>query len=92
MVRDDTEALDCGITVNPDLVCAQIEGGLTWALGAAARGEVVLGDGGQIITQNFDRYPVTRMQSVPRIDVLLIEWGEPPTGVGESACPPPHPP
>jgi hypothetical protein len=43
----------------------------------------VLGDGGQIITQNFDRYRVMRMQSVPRIDVPLIEWGEPPTGVGE---------
>jgi hypothetical protein len=25
----------------------------------------VLGDGGTIITQDFDRYPVVRMQSVP---------------------------
>jgi isoquinoline 1-oxidoreductase beta subunit len=82
-----TFALDCGITVNPDLVRAQVEGGLIWALGAAAWGEVVLGDGGQIITQNFDRYPVMRMQSVPRIDVLLIESGEPPTGVGEVSVP-----
>jgi isoquinoline 1-oxidoreductase beta subunit len=82
-----TFALDCGITVNPDLVRAQVEGGLIWALGAAAWGEVVLGDGGEIITQNFDRYPVMRMQSVPRIDVLLIESGEPPTGVGEVSVP-----
>jgi isoquinoline 1-oxidoreductase subunit beta len=80
-------ALDCGITINPDLVRAQVEGGLIWALGAAAWGEVVLGDGGQIITQNFDRYPVMRMQSVPQIDVLLIESGEPPTGVGEVSVP-----
>jgi hypothetical protein len=28
-------------------------------------GEAVLGDGGTIITQGFDRYPVVRMQSVP---------------------------
>jgi isoquinoline 1-oxidoreductase beta subunit len=35
----------------------------------------VLGGGGQIIIQNFDRYPVMRMQSAPRIDVLLIEVG-----------------
>jgi len=82
-----TFALDCGITVNPDLVRAQVEGGLIWALGAAAWGEAVLGDGGQIITQNFDRYPVMRMQSVPRIDVHLIESGEPPTGVGEVSVP-----
>jgi isoquinoline 1-oxidoreductase beta subunit len=64
-----------------------VEGGLIWALGAAAWGEVVLGDGGQIVTQNFDRFPVMRMQSVPRIDVLLIESGEPPTGVGEVSVP-----
>jgi isoquinoline 1-oxidoreductase subunit beta len=82
-----TFALDCGIIVNPDLVRAQVEGGLIWALGAAAWGEVVLGDGGQIITQNFDTYPVMRMKSVPQIDVLLIESGEPPTGVGEVSVP-----
>ena len=82
-----TFALDCGIIVNPDLVRAQVEGGLIWALGAAAWGEVVLGEGGQIITQNFDRYPVMRMQSVPRIEVLLIESAEPPTGVGEVSVP-----
>ncbi len=36
-----------------------------YALGVAAWGEAVLGDGGTIITQDFDRYPVVRMQSVP---------------------------
>ena len=86
-VEKITFALDCGITVNPDLVRAQVEGGLIYALGAAAWGEVVLGDGGQIITQNFDTYPVMRMQSTPQIDVLLIESGEPPTGVGEVSVP-----
>ena len=65
-VEKITFALDCGITVNPDLARAQVEGGLSYALGAAAWGEVVLGDGGQIITQNFDTYPVMRMQSMPR--------------------------
>ena len=50
-------ALDCGITINPDLIRAQVEGGLLFGLSAAAWGEVVLGDGGEIVTQNFDRYP-----------------------------------
>ena len=36
-----------------------------YALGAAASGKAVLGDGGTIITQDFDRYPIVRMQSVP---------------------------
>jgi hypothetical protein len=82
-----TFALDGGITVNPDLVRAQVEGGLIYALGAAARGEIVLGNDGQIITQNFDSYPVMRMESAPQIEVLLIESGEPPTGVGEVSVP-----
>jgi isoquinoline 1-oxidoreductase subunit beta len=82
-----TFALDCGIVVNPDLVRAQVEGGLLYALGAAAWGEIVLGDGGQIITQSFDTYLVMRMRSVPQIEVLLIDSGEPPTGVGEVSVP-----
>jgi isoquinoline 1-oxidoreductase beta subunit len=80
-------ALDCGITINPDLVRAQVESGLIFGLSAAAWGEVVLGDGGEILTQNFDRYPVMRMHSVPAIEVHLIESTEPPTGVGEVSVP-----
>jgi isoquinoline 1-oxidoreductase subunit beta len=80
-------ALDCGMTINPDLVRAQVEGGLLFGLSAAAWGEVVLGDGGEIVTQNFDRYPIARMRSVPHIEVHLIESTEKPTGVGEVAVP-----
>src|SRR5437764_729806 len=36
-------ALDCGRHVNPDLIRAQVEGGLLWGLRAAAWGEVVFG-------------------------------------------------
>jgi len=70
-----------------NLVRAQVEGGLIYALGAALWGEIVLGDGGQIITQNFATYPVMEMQSVPQIEVTLIESAEPPTGVGEVSVP-----
>jgi isoquinoline 1-oxidoreductase subunit beta len=80
-------ALDCGRNVNPDLIRAQIEGGLLWGLSAASWGEVVLGDGGDIVTQNFDTYPVMRMRSVPQIEIHLIESTEPPTGVGEVSVP-----
>jgi isoquinoline 1-oxidoreductase beta subunit len=80
-------ALDCGIEVNPDLIRAQVEGGLLFGLSAAAWGEVILGEGGEILTQNFDRYPVMRMRSVPAIEVHLIDSTEPPTGVGEVSIP-----
>jgi isoquinoline 1-oxidoreductase subunit beta len=79
--------LDCGMAINPDLVRAQVEGGVLFGLSAAAWGEVVLGEGGDILTQNFDRYPVARMQSVPTIEVHIIESGERPSGVGEISVP-----
>jgi isoquinoline 1-oxidoreductase beta subunit len=79
--------LDCGIAINPDLVRAQVEGGLLFGLSAAAWGEVVLGDGGEIVSQNFDRYPIVRMRSVPQMEVHLMESTESPTGVGEVAVP-----
>ena len=80
-------ALDCGRIVNPDLIRAQVEGGLLWGLGAAAWGEIRLGEGGDLVTQNFDTYPVVRMRSVPQIEVHLIDSAEPPTGVGEISVP-----
>src|SRR6202012_76107 len=80
-------ALDCGRNVNPDLIRAQVEGGLLWGISAAAWGEVVLGDAGDIVTQNFDTYPVMRMRSVPQIEVHLIDSAEPPSGVGEVSVP-----
>jgi isoquinoline 1-oxidoreductase subunit beta len=79
--------LDCGRNVNPDLIRAQVEGGLLWGISAAAWGEVVLGEGGDIVTQNFDKYPVMRMRSVPQIEIHLIDSTEPPTGVGEVSVP-----
>jgi isoquinoline 1-oxidoreductase subunit beta len=79
--------LDCGIAVNPDLIRAQVEGGILYGLSAAAWGEIVLAEGGDIVTQNFDRYPVMRIRSVPWIDVHLIRSTEPPTGVGEVSVP-----
>ena len=43
------------------------------------------GEGGEIVTQNFDRYPIVRMRSVPELEIHLIESTEKPTGVGEVA-------
>ena len=60
---------------------------MLWGLTAASWGEVVLGEGGEIVTQNFDRYPVMRMRSVPQIEVHLIDSAEPPSGVGEVSVP-----
>jgi isoquinoline 1-oxidoreductase beta subunit len=79
--------LDCGIKLTPDLVRAQVEGGILFGLSAALWGEIILGDGGEIMTRNFDRYQLMRMRTTPNIDVHLIESTNEPGGVGEVSVP-----
>ena len=49
-------AVDCGIAVNPDIIRAQIEGGIGYGLGAILKGEITL-DGGRVVQGNFDELP-----------------------------------
>lgn len=80
--------VDCGVAVNPDVIAAQMEGGIGFGLGAALSSEVTL-DGGAVEQTNFDGYQVLRMSGSPKeIDVHIIPSAEPPTGVGEPGVPP----
>jgi isoquinoline 1-oxidoreductase beta subunit len=80
-------AVDCGLTLNPDVVTAQIEGGVVYALSAALKGAITL-KGGRVVQSNFHDYQVLRMSEMPRVEVHLIESTEDPHGVGEPAVPP----
>jgi isoquinoline 1-oxidoreductase subunit beta len=80
-------AIDCGLALNPDIVAAQMEGGIVYALSAALRGAITL-DGGRVKQSNFHDYPVLRMSEMPRVEVHIVESTEPPHGVGEPAVPP----
>ena len=79
-------AVDCGLVVNPSVVEAQIEGGISWGLSAALMGEVTIA-GGRVAVTNFNDYPVLRLPDAPHIDVHLIDSHESPSGVGESVVP-----
>jgi isoquinoline 1-oxidoreductase subunit beta len=80
-------AVDCGIAVNPDVIKAQMEGSIGYALAAALTGEITLKDG--VVEQgNFDRYPVLRIADMPIIEVYIVPSAEKPTGVGEPGVPP----
>ena len=81
-------AVDCGVAINPDIIRAQIEGGIGFALGAALFGEVTLGANGQPEQANFDQYRALRMQEMPAIEVAIIKSAADPTGVGEPGVPP----
>ena len=80
-------AVDCGIAINPDVIRAQMEGGIGYALSAALREEVTL-SAGEVEQRNFDRYRPLLIDEMPDIEVHIVPSAEPPTGVGEPGTPP----
>jgi isoquinoline 1-oxidoreductase subunit beta len=80
-------AVDCGRTVNPDTVKAQLEGGIIFGLTAALKTEITL-DKGRVQQRNFNDYPMLRMCESPEIEVFIVPSTEHPTGVGEPGVPP----
>jgi isoquinoline 1-oxidoreductase beta subunit len=83
-----TCVVDCGIAINPDVIRAQMEGGIGFGLGAALRNEITLTDG-RVDQRNFDSYEPLRFTDMPkRIDVHIVPSTNPPTGAGEPGVPP----
>jgi isoquinoline 1-oxidoreductase beta subunit len=79
-------AVDCGIAVNPDVIRAQMEGGIGFGLSAALYGKITLA-GGAVEQSNFHDYPVLRIAEMPKVEVHIVPSAEKPTGVGEPATP-----
>jgi isoquinoline 1-oxidoreductase subunit beta len=80
-------AVDCGIAVNPDVITAQMEGGIGFGLGAVLWGNVTL-DNGRVEQSNFNDYRVLRMNEMPKVEVYIVPSAEAPTGVGEPGVAP----
>jgi isoquinoline 1-oxidoreductase beta subunit len=79
-------AIDCGVVINPDVVKAQLEGSVGWALSNALYSEITLKDG-QVEQRNFNDYPVLRINEMPLVETYILESPAPPSGVGEDAIP-----
>jgi isoquinoline 1-oxidoreductase beta subunit len=80
-------AVDCGIAINPDIIRAQMEGGIGFGLGAVLKGEITL-DGGRVEQANFDTYQVLTIEEMPTVEVHIVPSTASPTGVGEPGVPP----
>jgi isoquinoline 1-oxidoreductase beta subunit len=80
-------AVDCGVAVNPDVIRAQVEGGIGFALGHALYGEVPLEKGAPTIS-NFDGYRSLRIEEMPAVELVIIKSDVAPTGIGEPPVPP----
>jgi isoquinoline 1-oxidoreductase beta subunit len=81
-------AVDCGVAINPNVIAAQMEGGIGYGLGAVLFDAVTLGEGGKIVQSNFHDYRSLRINEMPHVEVAVIPSNEPPTGVGEPGVPP----
>ena len=81
-VHKVTVAADLGSMVNPNIVEQQIESSVIFGLSAALFGEITLKNG--VVEQNnFNDYPVVRMNQSPTINISLVPSGGKPGGIGE---------
>ena len=75
-------ATDPGHAVNPQQIAAQVEGSFAYGLSACLFGACTVKDG-RIEQQNFDTYPVLKMEDMPKVEAIVMPsggfWG----GVGE---------
>lgn len=80
-------AVDCGQTINPDTIEAQMQGGIVFGLTAALKSEITLERGG-VRQSNFHDYPILRMDEMPVIEVHVVAGTDSPGGIGEPGVPP----
>jgi isoquinoline 1-oxidoreductase beta subunit len=80
-------AVDCGVAVNPEIIRAQMEGGIGFGLGAILFDEITL-DQGRVVQGNFNDYRMLRIHEMPKVEVVIVKSVEKPTGVGEPGVPP----
>jgi isoquinoline 1-oxidoreductase subunit beta len=80
-------AIDCGPVVNPDIVHAQMEGGIVFGLTAALYGEITF-ENGRVKQRNFHDYPMLRINEMPEVEVHIVPSTEKMGGVGEPGVPP----
>ena len=80
-------AVDCGPVVNPNIVRAQMEGGIVFGLTAALYGEITF-EKGRVRQGNFHDYPMLRMHEMPQIEVHIVPSEDKMGGAGEVGVPP----
>lgn len=80
-------AVDCGLAINPDVIRAQMEGGIGFGLSAALHGAITLKEG--VVEQsNFHDFQVLRINEMPAVEVHIAASSAAPSGVGEPGVPP----
>ncbi|HEX5653276.1 MAG TPA: xanthine dehydrogenase family protein molybdopterin-binding subunit [Chitinophagaceae bacterium] len=79
--------IDCGPTVNPETVHAQMESCVAFGLSAALFGEISF-EKGRVKQGNFNDYQILRMNEMPKVEVHIVPSTDSMGGVGEPGVPP----
>ena len=79
--------VDCGPTVNPLGIEAQVQGAVAYGLSAAMMGAITLKNGAVELT-NFNDYKVLRIHEMPKVEVLIQKSKAKMGGIGEPATAP----
>ncbi len=80
-------AVDCGPTVNPGIIEAQIESAICFGLTAALYGAVDIKDG-RAQQSNFHNYRMVRIDEMPAVEVHIVPSTDSQGGIGEVGTPP----
>ena len=75
-------AADVGNVVNPDILLAQIQGGVAFGLSAVLYGKITFA-GGRVEQGNFNDYRILRIDEMPSIEVHIVPSTESSGGIGE---------
>ena len=79
-------AIDCGIPINPDIIRAQLEGGVAFGLSSILHERITI-KAGAVEQSNLADYRLLRINEMPRVEVHIVKSTEPPTGIGEPVVP-----
>ena len=79
-------AVDCGVPINPEMIRAQIEGGIVHAITATLKAAITV-EAGSVQQTNFHEYPLLRIDEMPVVEVAIVPSTRPPQGMGEMGVP-----
>ena len=79
--------VDCGRSINPNLIRANIEGGIGFALTNTFKSQITFADGG-VEQSNFGDYPLLYLVEMPKVETVILPSDRPPQGCGEVSLPP----
>ena len=77
-----TAAVDAGRIINPDGATAQVQGNIIMGLSSALVEEATVKDGA-LAALNFGAYRILTMAAAPQTEVILLDGGPEPRGMGE---------